>query len=53
MLQAAVFNFSGFFAIKFFLGFVEACISPAWILLASMQGTAAKNFFLAFNERIV
>lgn len=29
-------NFSGFFAIRFFLGFAEACISPAWVLLTSM-----------------
>lgn len=39
MLQAAVFNFSGFFAIRFFLGMLEACISPAWILLTSMLWT--------------
>ncbi|KAH7348585.1 MFS transporter [Rhexocercosporidium sp. MPI-PUGE-AT-0058] len=39
MLQAAVFNFSGFFAIRFSLGFVEACISSAWILLTSMLWT--------------
>ncbi|ORY54954.1 MFS transporter [Pseudomassariella vexata] len=39
MLQAAVFNFSGFFAIRFFLGMMEACISPAWVLLTSMLWT--------------
>ncbi|KAI5866278.1 MFS general substrate transporter [Durotheca rogersii] len=39
MLQAAVFNFSGFFAIRFFLGMLEGCISPAWVLLTSMLWT--------------
>ncbi|KAI1455017.1 MFS general substrate transporter [Annulohypoxylon moriforme] len=39
MLQAAVFNFSGFFAVRFFLGMLEACISPAWVLLTSMLWT--------------
>ncbi|KAF8860424.1 MFS allantoate transporter [Acephala macrosclerotiorum] len=39
MLQAAVFNFSGFFAIRLFLGTLEACISPAWVLLTSMLWT--------------
>ncbi|PVH82427.1 MFS general substrate transporter [Cadophora sp. DSE1049] len=54
MLQAAVFNFSGFFAIRFFLGFVEACISPAWILLTSMLWTREEqplrtSFWLSVN----
>ncbi|KAI2784288.1 MFS general substrate transporter [Daldinia loculata] len=39
MLQAAVFNFSGFFAVRFFLGMLEGCISPAWVLLTSMLWT--------------
>lgn len=39
MLQAAVFNFGGFFAIRFFLGMLEACISPAWVILTSMLWT--------------
>lgn len=39
MLQASAFNLSGFFAIRFFLGLVEACISPAWVLLTSMLWT--------------
>lgn len=39
MLQAAIFNFSGFFVIRFFLGVLEACISPAWVLLTSMLWT--------------
>lgn len=39
MLQATVFNFSGFFAVRFFLGMLEACISPAWVLLTSMLWT--------------
>ncbi|KAH6712288.1 MFS transporter [Leptodontidium sp. MPI-SDFR-AT-0119] len=54
MLQAAVFNFSGFFAIRFSLGFVEACISPAWILLTSMLWTREEqplrtSFWLSVN----
>lgn len=54
MLQAAVFNFSGFFAIRFFLGMVEACISPAWILLTSMLWTREEqplrtSFWLSMN----
>ncbi|KAK3681208.1 hypothetical protein LTR37_020940 [Vermiconidia calcicola] len=36
MLQAAVFNFAGFFAIRFSLGALEAVVSPAFILLTSM-----------------
>ncbi|KAI2621964.1 MFS general substrate transporter [Hypomontagnella submonticulosa] len=39
MLQATVYNFSGFFAIRFFLGMLEACVSPAWVLLTSMLWT--------------
>lgn len=39
MLQATVTSFSGFFAIRFFLGMFEAVISPAWILLTSMLWT--------------
>ncbi|KAJ5676038.1 MFS transporter [Penicillium macrosclerotiorum] len=39
MLQAAVFNFSGFFAIRFFLGLLEAVVSPAFIMLTSMLWT--------------
>ncbi|KAJ5611395.1 MFS transporter [Penicillium lagena] len=39
MLQAAVFNFAGFFAIRFFLGMLEACVSPAFIMLTSMLWT--------------
>ncbi|KAI0009221.1 MFS general substrate transporter [Xylariaceae sp. FL0662B] len=39
MLQATVFNFSGFFAVRFFLGMLEACVSPAWVLLTSMLWT--------------
>ncbi|OJJ50264.1 hypothetical protein ASPZODRAFT_149629 [Penicilliopsis zonata CBS 506.65] len=39
MLQATVTSFSGFFALRFFLGLVEACISPAWVLLTSMLWT--------------
>ncbi|GAD97578.1 major Facilitator Superfamily protein [Paecilomyces variotii No. 5] len=39
MLQASAFNFSGLFAVRFFLGLTEACISPAWVLLTSMLWT--------------
>ncbi|KAI1495497.1 MFS transporter [Biscogniauxia marginata] len=39
MLQAAVFSFGGFFAARFFLGMLEGCISPAWVLLTSMLWT--------------
>jgi len=54
MLQAAVFNFSGFFAIRFFLGALEACISPAFILLTSMfwthqEQSLRSSFWLACN----
>lgn len=54
MLQATVFNFSGFFAIRFFLGLVEACISPAWVLLTSMLWTRSEqplrtSFWISVN----
>ncbi|CAI7598921.1 unnamed protein product [Penicillium glandicola] len=39
LLQAAVFNFAGFFAIRFFLGLLEAVVSPAFIILTSMLWT--------------
>lgn len=37
--QAAVFNFAGFFVIRFFLGLLEAVVSPAFIMLTSMLWT--------------
>ncbi|KAH0841554.1 putative transporter [Fonsecaea pedrosoi] len=54
MLQAAVFNFSGFFAIRFVLGMVEACISPAFVHLTSMLWTREEqalrtSFWLSTN----
>lgn len=54
MLQAAVFNFSGFFAVRFFLGLVEACVSPAWMLLTSMLWTRDEqplrtSFWISMN----
>ncbi|KAH8690122.1 MFS transporter [Talaromyces proteolyticus] len=54
MLQAAVFNFSGFFAIRFFLGALEAVISPAFIVLTSMLWTREEqslrsSFWLSVN----
>ncbi|KIW41001.1 uncharacterized protein PV06_06598 [Exophiala oligosperma] len=54
MLQAAVFNFSGFFAIRFFLGMLEACISPAFVILTSMLWTREEqalrtSFWLSTN----
>ncbi|USW58155.1 Putative major facilitator superfamily, MFS transporter superfamily [Septoria linicola] len=54
MLQAAVFNFAGFFAIRFFLGALEACVSPAFILLTSMfwkqeEQSLRSSFWLACN----
>jgi MFS family permease len=54
MLQATVFNFSGFFAVRFFLGLVEACVSPAWVLLTSMFWTREEqplrtSFWLSVN----
>jgi MFS family permease len=45
MLQSTVFNFSGFFAIRFFLGAVEACVSPAWILLTGRLWTHEEQTF--------
>jgi MFS family permease len=39
MLQAAVFNFPGFFVVRFFLGVVEGLIGPAFVLLTSMLWT--------------
>ncbi|KAH8658442.1 MFS transporter [Xylariales sp. PMI_506] len=45
MLQATVVNFSGFFAVRFFLGMLEACISPAWVLLTSMLWTRREQSF--------
>ncbi|KAK4946608.1 hypothetical protein LTR10_014460 [Elasticomyces elasticus] len=54
MLQAAVFSFSGFFAIRFFLGMLEACISPAFVILSSMLWTREEqalrtSFWLSTN----
>ncbi|CAI6093136.1 unnamed protein product [Clonostachys chloroleuca] len=54
MLQAAVFNFAGFFAIRFFLGLLEAVISPAFIILTSMLWTRDEqslrsSFWLSVN----
>ncbi|KAJ9137934.1 MFS general substrate transporter [Pleurostoma richardsiae] len=54
MLQATVFNFSGFFAVRFFLGMMEACISPAWVLLTSLlwtrqEQTLRSSFWLSVN----
>ncbi|EXJ65068.1 hypothetical protein A1O7_01408 [Cladophialophora yegresii CBS 114405] len=54
MLQAAVFNFSGFFAVRFFLGVVEGCIAPAFVLLTSMLWTREEqalrtSFWLSTN----
>lgn len=54
MLQAAVFNYGGFFAIRFVLGAVEACVSPAWVLLTSMLWTREEqplrtSFWLSTN----
>ncbi|EXJ91389.1 hypothetical protein A1O1_04501 [Capronia coronata CBS 617.96] len=54
MLQAAVFNFAGFFAIRFFLGMLEGCISPAFVILTSMLWTRQEqalrtSFWLSTN----
>lgn len=54
MLQAAVFNFSGFFAVRFFLGMVEGCIAPAFVMLTSMLWTREEqalrtSFWLSTN----
>ncbi|KAF2105055.1 MFS transporter [Rhizodiscina lignyota] len=45
MLQATIFNFSGFFAIRFFMGMAEACISPAFVLLTSLLWTREEQSF--------
>lgn len=54
MLQAAVFNFGGFFTVRFFLGALEAVVSPAFILLTSMfwekqEQSLRSSFWLACN----
>lgn len=54
MLQAAVFNFGGFFTVRFFMGGLEACVSPAFILLTSMfwekeEQSLRSSFWLACN----
>jgi ACS family allantoate permease-like MFS transporter len=36
MLHAVCNNFSGFYALRFFLGMLEACVSPSLILIVSM-----------------
>lgn len=36
MLHAVCNNFSGFYALRFFLGVLEACVSPSLILIVSM-----------------
>lgn len=36
MLHAVCGNFSGFYALRFFLGMLEACVSPSLILIVSM-----------------
>ncbi|KAL4867609.1 hypothetical protein BDV12DRAFT_186539 [Aspergillus spectabilis] len=55
MLQAAVFNFAGFFAIRFFLGLLEAVVSPAFIVLTSMLWTREEqslrsSYWLSVNS---
>lgn len=54
MLQAAVFSFAGFFAVRFFLGMLEAVVSPAFIMLTSMLWTREEqslrsSFWLSVN----
>lgn len=54
MLQAAVFNFPGFFALRFVMGFVEACVSPASVLLTMSMWTREEqpwrsNFWIGTN----
>ncbi|KAL4951934.1 major facilitator superfamily domain-containing protein [Aspergillus filifer] len=54
MLQAAVFNFAGFFAVRFFLGLLEAVVSPAFIILTSMLWTREEqslrsSYWLSMN----
>ncbi|RDW59325.1 putative Mfs allantoate transporter [Aspergillus mulundensis] len=51
---AAVFNFAGFFAIRFFLGLLEAVVSPAFIILTSMLWTREEqslrsSYWLSMN----
>jgi MFS transporter, ACS family, allantoate permease len=36
MLHAVCYNFAGFYALRFFLGMLEACVSPTLILIVSM-----------------
>lgn len=36
MLHAVCSNFAGFYALRFFLGMLEACVSPSLILIVSM-----------------
>ncbi|EJT97462.1 MFS general substrate transporter [Dacryopinax primogenitus] len=36
MLHAVCYNFSGFYALRFFLGVLEACVSPTLILIVTM-----------------
>ncbi|KAI1846987.1 hypothetical protein JX265_006816 [Neoarthrinium moseri] len=45
MLQATVFNFAGFFVVRFFLGMMEGCVSPAWVMLTSMLWTREEQPF--------
>ncbi|KAL4806812.1 major facilitator superfamily domain-containing protein [Aspergillus unguis] len=54
MLQAAVFNFAGFFTVRFFLGLLEAVVSPAFIILTSMLWTREEqslrsSYWLSMN----
>ncbi|KAF2167326.1 hypothetical protein M409DRAFT_53930 [Zasmidium cellare ATCC 36951] len=54
MLQAAVFDFGGFFTVRFFMGALEAVVSPAFILLTSMfwekeEQSLRSSFWLACN----
>jgi len=36
ILHAVCYNFAGFYALRFFLGMLEACVSPTLILIVSM-----------------
>lgn len=54
MLQAAPHSFSGFFAVRFFLGFVESVLNPSWLLLTSILWTRDEQplrteFWIAMN----
>jgi MFS family permease len=54
MLQAAVFNFGGFMAIRIVMGFVEACVAPACVLLTMSMWTRDEqpwrcNFWIGTN----